>query len=64
MTVATKLFWGELWKDFGREKSLSVQSLVSCSVGAWKKSVEKNADRGGPAWGVGESKHCISAILN
>jgi hypothetical protein len=32
---------------FGEEKPLSIQGLVSCSLGAWKKeNVERNADPG------------------
>lgn len=45
------MFWRGSWKDFwnfGLEKPLAVQSLVSHSMGAWKtKSGERNVgDRG------------------
>jgi hypothetical protein len=36
VTDPTILFSGGLWKDFGLEKSLRVESLVRCSVGSWK----------------------------
>jgi hypothetical protein len=41
----------ELWA----KKLLNVQSVVSCSVGAWKiKSVERNAEDGGLACEIAE----------
>lgn len=39
---------GGLW-NFWLEGSLSIQHLVSCSVEAWKMTVESNTDNGGLA---------------